>query len=217
MAATLEDLGLDILKCLNTNSSRTFSLAKHPYSVTRSQKLRHDLERWNSILTFTDRARYIRHLKVMDFAPTKESNADNRSDEEKAGVAYDEEEFDPKLALTRFYACSPCLTEYQNETMLPLAQFIQTLRELSDLIYASTDQISSCILSTLHQHHLNCRLHMDTFSLRSLYQLKSHLHDISVDEYALATSLCLYNIVSRYYEYDTDGRVAYNKDAYYRW
>ncbi|KAM5448708.1 hypothetical protein MaudCBS49596_005214 [Microsporum audouinii] len=232
MAVSLEILGLDVLdlvcECLNTRSLRAFALVsklcyaatmRHRFNsieltVKSRETLRRDLERWHDILAVGGRSSYVRRLKVMGCAPTEQSEAQTNSlrgeDELDPYYGYD---FDPRTTLTPFYAGSPCLTEEQNEAMLPLARFIQGLSGLRDLIYASIDQIPPCILSIVHQYRPNCRLHMDTFSLRSLYQFKSNLHDISLDEYALATSPCLYSIAAQYYHYDSEGRVAYNKDA----
>ena len=103
----------------------------------------------------------------------------------------------------------------QNEAWLPFAQFLDHLPHLTDLIYACTNQIPICILASLHQNHPKSRLHLHTFSLRSLHQGKDDdaSHDIDSDEWVLATSPCLASIVVPYSNYDTDELVNYNQDA----
>ncbi|RYP91350.1 hypothetical protein DL770_002490 [Monosporascus sp. CRB-9-2] len=54
---------------------------------------------------------------------------------------------------------------------------------------------------------------MHTFSLRSLYQDRNHLHSIDPDESAIATSLCLTSLAVTHYAFDTDGKVNYNEEA----
>jgi hypothetical protein len=188
------------------------------FTVRGRKKLRQDLERRNEILGIDGRARYVRRVKVVGYMPLLQ--VDEASEEreivpifqpETFGVE-DEHERDsdedhfckPSQGLIEeFYGASPLLTheekQEQNEAWLPLAQFLHQLPDLKDLIYACTDQIPICILSSLHQHHPNSRFHVHTFSPRSLYQPKEHPHDIDPDEFVLATSPCLYSIVVSYF------------------
>ncbi|RYP20714.1 hypothetical protein DL765_002664 [Monosporascus sp. GIB2] len=101
----------------------------------------------------------------------------------------------------------------QNKAWMPLANFIQQLSGLFDLIYTSTDQVPTCLLSTLHQYHPNCRLYVRHFYLRSLVQSRAQLHDIDPDEFELVTSPCLYGIVAPYHGYDSNGKLCFSEEA----
>lgn len=94
----------------------------------------------------------------------------------------------------------------------PLFDFILKL-SLTDLVYACSHQIPPCILRALHEHSPETRLHMHTFSLRSLYQHRDKPRDIDPDEYLLVTSPCLYSIFSKFHKLDEYGRYGYNLQA----
>lgn len=82
------------------------------------------------------------------------------------------------------------------------------------MIHACINQVPICILSFMHQSHPNCRVHVHSFSLRSLHQPKDGSpHDIELDDFVLATSPCLSNIFVSYSGYDTDGKVNYNDEG----
>lgn len=96
----------------------------------------------------------------------------------------------------------------EDEAWTPLADLVRQLPALSDLIYTCPSQFSPCLLQALHQHRPNCRLHMRTFSLRSLNQPAPDAHEL-----ALATSPCLYSVLVRYDSYDSEGMEDYNEEA----
>lgn len=198
------------------------------FTVNGRKKLRQDLERWNEILGIDGRARYVRQVKIVGHMPLlRTDEADERREvapdfEQEASEDESDSDQDdfckPSQGLIRrFYGAGPPLTreakQEQNEAWLPLAQFFDQLPNLKDLVYACTNQVPMCILTSLHQYHPKSRFHVHTFSLRSLYQLRDHPHDIDPDEFALATSPCLHSIVVWYSGYDTDGRVGYTEEA----
>lgn len=94
----------------------------------------------------------------------------------------------------------------------PLSHFIRKLC-LTDLVYVCSHQIPVCVLKVLHQYSPETRLHMHTFSLRSLYQPRDKIHHIDPDEYLLATSPSIYSVVAYVSPYDTWGRLSYNSEA----
>jgi hypothetical protein len=191
------------------------------FKLRGRKKLRPDLDRWDKILGINGRARYVRRVKVVGFMPWLQVNEtgeerevakafqlqtdrdeDEDEDENEEEMKSDGDNFcGPSKGIIRnFNGGNPPLVtqkerQDQNEAWLPLAHFFAQLPALKDLIYACTNQIPICILSSLHQHHSNCRLHVLTFSLRSLYQPKDSPHDIDPDEFVLATSPCLHSIV----------------------
>ncbi|KAL6405155.1 hypothetical protein AUP68_11999 [Ilyonectria robusta] len=98
------------------------------------------------------------------------------------------------------------------EAWQPLSDLILKL-SLTDLVYACSHQIPPCILRTLHAHSLETRLHMHTFSLRSLYQHRDRPRDIDPDEYLLVTSPCLHSVFAKIHMLDDRGRYGYNLQA----
>ncbi|KAH6894740.1 hypothetical protein B0T10DRAFT_436452, partial [Thelonectria olida] len=98
------------------------------------------------------------------------------------------------------------------EAWSPLSRFISQL-SLTDLVYACSHQIPRCLLDALHQNSSQTRLHIHTFSLRSLYQPPGVFHDIDPDEYMLVTSPSLYSIAGKSYHFGTAGRLGYNYEA----
>lgn len=205
------------------------------FVVQGRQTLLKDLEQWNEILAVDGRERYVHQVKIVGYMPRLQMNEagegtevaenyqpdiiDDEDDENE-----DETEIDEGDCLKasngfmeKFTGAASILTDQekqvQNEAWLPLARFLARLSGLKDLIYAAFDQVPTCILSSLQQHHPSSRLHVHTFSLRSLFQLKDRSQDIDPDEYVLTTSPCLYSMVVLYSDYDTLGRVNYNEKA----
>ncbi|KAI1382318.1 hypothetical protein F4677DRAFT_401626 [Hypoxylon crocopeplum] len=87
---------------------------------------------------------------------------------------------------------SPVERVYQiNEYWRPLAELIQQLPALQDLVYECSGQFPPCLLQILHEHLPKCRLHLDTFHLRSL---SSKWPIADGHELMIATSPCLYSI-----------------------
>jgi hypothetical protein len=93
----------------------------------------------------------------------------------------------------------------------PLARLVQILQGLGDVLYASPDQVPPCFLQALLQYQPRCRLHVFTFTLRSL-----GLPETDPGELALMTAPCLYSIWMWYYNtygFDDDGEPAYHAEA----
>ncbi|KAJ5261155.1 hypothetical protein N7478_011750 [Penicillium angulare] len=74
-----------------------------------------------------------------------------------------------------------------------LADLIQQLPMLLDLIFLCRHQFPSCLLEALHRHHPQCKLHIHNFFLRSL---KSP--ELNPYEFQLATSPCLFSLKGEY-------------------
>lgn len=104
------------------------------------------------------------------------------------------------------------MKQIMEEAWQPLSDLILKL-SLTDLVYACSHQIPPCILRTLHAHSLETRLHMHTFSLRSLYQHRDRPRDIDPDEYLLVTSPCLYSVFAKVHMWDDCGRYGYDLQA----
>ncbi|EGX97268.1 hypothetical protein CCM_01928 [Cordyceps militaris CM01] len=95
----------------------------------------------------------------------------------------------------------------------PLIEFCKELPGLEDLVFASASPFPRCLLSHLHSDHPECRLHIHKFGLRSLIHSELHTQPIHPDDIALATSPCLYSIVSATAQYRNRQTVDYNKEA----
>ncbi|KAJ5818797.1 hypothetical protein N7474_004388 [Penicillium riverlandense] len=94
----------------------------------------------------------------------------------------------------------------------PLADLVQRLPLLFDLIFLCPNQFPLCLLETLHRHHPECRLHISKFFLRSL---NGPLTDRS--EFQLATSPCLFSINTDYEDEYPTGHPEFTPDgAYHR-
>ncbi|KAK4677943.1 hypothetical protein QC764_303170 [Podospora pseudoanserina] len=132
---------------------------------------------------------------------------DNEGDSETEDV-YDSSYFRPNLP-----KYDSQRKQELNEAWQPFADLIGQLSGLRDLIYACTHQIPRCILEALHQRHPRSRLHMHTFSLRSLYLSASNVQAIDTDEYALLTSPCLYSIDMKYEPYSDEAEKSFNTEA----
>ncbi|KFX88309.1 hypothetical protein O988_09065 [Pseudogymnoascus sp. VKM F-3808] len=100
------------------------------------------------------------------------------------------------------------------EAWQPLADFIGQLSGLQDVVWAYGGKLPRCILSVVDA--MSCRLHMHRFRFHSLIQHRDHLRDVDPDEFALATSSCLYSIVVPYHDWDSYGKLDYNREAVLR-
>ncbi|KAH6643667.1 hypothetical protein C7974DRAFT_467455 [Boeremia exigua] len=95
----------------------------------------------------------------------------------------------------------------------PLVRFLSSIH-LKDVIWASQEQVPRCILSVLNEQIPRCRLHVYGFDLRSLHQSsKDSLQNINDTEFLLATSPCLYNIITANKPTDNLHCDNYNDDA----
>ncbi|RYP61559.1 hypothetical protein DL771_010080 [Monosporascus sp. 5C6A] len=196
-------------------------------TVRGSKQLHHDLERWDEILRVDGRAGHVRTVKVVGRMPPPDHDGEeediavaNASAEDDEGSDSDSEldlcELPKRPILFDGSRPQPTQPERKKELDQPwirLAHFLSRLSGLKDLVWACHNQLPPCLLSAVHEHHPRSRLHMHTFSLRSLYQDRNHLHRIDPDESAIATSPCLTSLAVTHYAFGTDGKVNYNEEA----
>lgn len=95
----------------------------------------------------------------------------------------------------------------------PLIEFCKELPRLEDMVFASDIPFPRCLLSQLHSDHPECRLHIHKFALRSLIHSELHTQPIHPDDIALATSPCLYSIVSTTGRNSSRRTEDYNEEA----
>ncbi|KAK3296407.1 uncharacterized protein B0H64DRAFT_169614 [Chaetomium fimeti] len=117
------------------------------------------------------------------------------------------------LVLAETQKKSPDITSLTHTAWQQLARLLQMLQGLGDLLYAGESQVPPCLLQALLQFRPRCRLHVFTFTLRSLL-----LPETDPNELALVTAPCLYSIWMWYREtqgYDDDGLPSYEAEAVY--
>ncbi|KAF1960004.1 hypothetical protein CC80DRAFT_582259 [Byssothecium circinans] len=188
------------------------------------EQLKTSISRWHEILQPGERSRHIRRIKATGcmrgedgpvrmpsylLNPSNEIDWDEDSDGDSDE---DEDVFTAPTSLEGFRGSSPIITPESNASRntawVPLARFLRTCAGLRCFVWASTDQVPLCILDVLHN-----QLHVNTFSLRSLYQRYDNLHNIDADEYALVTSPSLTSICVASVPIDEEGRLDYNEEA----
>lgn len=74
----------------------------------------------------------------------------------------------------------PASTNHLHDSLWALlAQFILGLRHITDLYYSCSNQLPPCLLQTIHRAHPSCRLHVNSFRLRSLWDSALDSHEMS--------------------------------------
>lgn len=183
------------------------------------------LKRCNKVFRSDGRTKYIRRARISGQITYEGGSVNQYFREEQLHMWINPDDssldemytFSTPAPLQSFHGSEPACTQENksiaNRGWEPTAQFLASCAGLKDLYWASTDQVPRCILEVLHNHLPRCRLHVHTFSLRSLYQQQHQHHDMDVDEYALATSPSLHSIcVSPTYT-DSWRTTDYNEEA----
>ncbi|SPO01906.1 uncharacterized protein DNG_04579 [Cephalotrichum gorgonifer] len=156
----------------------------------KAESLKGDVERWRGILQTRDCARYVRRLDITAYRAHKPvaSLWPLRSD---LGFWRSHVSFN-------YYAHGHPLTDEdrarQSETWQPLVDFVPSLTGLKDVIFADHEPIPATLFAALQNHPQDVRLHLDSFTLRSLDHVASRLQDIDAFDKALVSSPCLSSI-----------------------
>ncbi|KAK3904978.1 hypothetical protein C8A05DRAFT_13191 [Staphylotrichum tortipilum] len=150
--------------------------------------------------------RHVRHLTIAGSLP------DDDDTPSSAAAAIDDDGTDTHAP--PFHPGTPHPTpsrkRSQSFAWQPLALFLTRLPCLTDVVWACTVQLPPSLLTALPP---TTRLHMHTFSLRSLYARRGAEKAIDPNERALATFPRLCAIRARVVLYDSDGRASYNLEA----
>ncbi|KAK3290940.1 uncharacterized protein B0H64DRAFT_410974 [Chaetomium fimeti] len=190
------------------------------FTIRDKEKLRSDLDRLVAVLSRQDLFGYVRRVVAtgsMDngdkfdginrgFASVI-TNDDTDSDGDSDGDS------DFGAGCLAGPPLSAQQKQAQHEAWLPFARFLGQLPALTDLVYTCVPQIPPCVVTALHQHHPRCRLHIDAFGLDSLCQKRDQLRDIDPDDFALATSPCLYSVRAPCALHDVWGHYDFNMEA----
>jgi hypothetical protein len=230
---SLHAFALTSKECCAAATRERFSLLV--IRASTAEQLRNDTEALGRFLGY--RKKYVRIVKITGATRSNEERLDEANEDEASGddlidflsetaddtygrAAIDDEddpyiiqphprvEFEPTGWKEGF---SPEKRARTDHAWTSVACFISTLT-LKDLVWASTEQVPLCILSTLHKHFPSCRLHVHTFSLRSLYYSADISSGVEESEYLLATSPCLYSIVGPY-SFSDRSKTYYNSQA----
>ncbi|KAF1993030.1 hypothetical protein P154DRAFT_106168 [Amniculicola lignicola CBS 123094] len=172
------------------------------FKVNDEERFRQSLLHLDGLLETTGCRRHVRVVKICQTENLPTQIMRNGFDEIEDPFSI------PPISRIDFYAGAPAP---QRDFWGILARFLSKLA-LRDLIWAVPEQVPSCILSMLHEHLPTSRLHVQTFSLRSLIQ-GNNPQSISDTDYLLATSPCLYSILGPYSPFDPAGRADYNEEA----
>ncbi|KFZ02497.1 hypothetical protein V500_00163 [Pseudogymnoascus sp. VKM F-4518 (FW-2643)] len=238
-ASPLEDLPLIVLENICAYLAQCGSAAQRfcqiRLTVRGRNELQDDLRRWSQVLSIGGRFRCVRRLKILGGPKIQEegggvlqespgatvSEQDEGGEEEKQDDNiqdyFEMHDFcKPSKSGIKFWEDDMPLLhdEDSTEAWQPLAGLIGQLAGLQDLVWAYRSRLPRCILSVADA--MSCRLHMHSFYLSSLIQHRDHLRDVDPDEFALATSSCLYSIVVPFHNWDSDGNLDYNREAVLR-
>ncbi len=211
-------LSLASRPCYVATTPQRFARLK--FVIRTRAKLQHDLQQCITILGRGDRYRHVRRVVVAGSMsdvdePAAGARGRNmswpRMEDEWNLDSDDDGDDDDDFKSVHFTASEPALTpqhkQAQHDAWLPFAHFLARLPALADFFYACAHQMPACVLQVLHTHHPKSRLHMVTFSLRSLYRHPDReLDPIDPDEFLLATSPCLCSIRMPYQAEAQDGR-----------
>jgi hypothetical protein len=191
--------------------------ARISLAVTSQEQLEDAVTKWKDVLSRTDRHKYVRWIRIAGQIWEEGQDPHNKPIALGMDEGYESDGFFQPIVLRCFDGSSPEMTtDYTlrvGEVWRSFAQLLSKLQGLKDLIWAATDQVPQCVLDVLHSLLPQTRLHVHTFSLRSLYQDRDSLHDVHSGEYALATSPSLYSIAAASTFLDSAGNVDYNHEA----
>ncbi|KAJ6083505.1 hypothetical protein N7467_007640 [Penicillium canescens] len=170
-----------------------------------SQKLGDRVESIAQILQQNSSFRYVNQL-VVGGEPTSRETAsygpevEEGTDPDRTAVFENNlhgslDRFNSRKSLYRWAATQhpPEADSPHTDAWQPLADLIQRLPTLLDLIFLCRHQFPSCLLEALHRHHPQCKLHIHNFFLRSLKSPVLHPY-----EFQLATSPCLFSLKGEY-------------------
>jgi hypothetical protein len=201
------------------------------FVAENDQQMDADLTRARRVLAVDGRSCLVRRVKTIGRLNTtpgwrSRNRPDARpiSEPEALGEAYgfdafgeDDQFFKLRNYLGYVESRPECTEENKsraNRSWRPLADFLSILPGLKHLIWASIDQVPRCVLDTLHASLPRTRLHVHSFSLRSLYTNLDEPHnEIDPDEFVLASSPNLYSVCAVVEVYDEEESASYNEEA----
>jgi hypothetical protein len=163
----------------------------------------------------TSKSYTVRRLEIEGRMPREHDDVGQNDTNPDVKIVVEDDESDDELSN---YAIdsdpdhqSPSVTYEEDKTWRLLADFIRELPALADLVYNCSSQFLPCLLGVLDQELSECRLHMKTFYFRSLHQQDTNPH-----EFSLASSPCLYSILSRYSRFYGGDKKDFNREAILR-
>lgn len=159
--------------------------------------------RWIEVLNNASSLQHVRHLEVV---PERDGLPHLRRLDDCGDRSFEKWKYWPDSTL-------PSRALEHDAEWLLLAYLTQTLPGISDFTWGCREQIPACVLRTLHASKPGCRLHLQSFTLRSLIRPASELIHLHAYEFELATSPCLHSIALRYDLKSSAGYTNYNEEA----
>lgn len=198
-------------------------------TIRNREKLHQDIKRWEEILGIDERIRYLRRVEFIgymsllqdckrDWRKRIDEDVSEKNDHEgDEDGFFNPTKYIPGHRVDRGEHVVPQEEGARNKEWLPVARLLEQLPNLRDVVYACTHRIPICILTTLHQHHPNTRLHLHAFYQSSLPRRRCVLRQreindlvgINPDEVLPPNSPYLHSIVVLHYEND------YYRQAHY--
>jgi hypothetical protein len=186
-------------------------------ALSSQEQLEGAITKWENVLSRADRHKYVRWIRISGQIWEQGQDPYNRPTALEMDEGYESDGFFQPMVLQYFGGSSPEMIMDDNssigEVWRSFAQLLSKFQGLKDLLWTATDQVPYYVLDILHNQLPQTRLHVHTFSLRSLYQDRDSLHDVHLGEYALATSPSLYSIFAASTFLDSEGNVDYNHEA----
>lgn len=191
-----------------------------------AQQLEAELVQINCAFSALNATRHIRKLKITGNIPYTRSNDDDSESSEECYTQFRtrrgaEDSYDPFADLQTSpppysaplrYVPSAEQESRRLASWEPLASFISGLA-LTDLIWASSDQVPPSILSALHALSAPCRLHIQRFHFPSLIYRIDEPKEFDEHERAIATSPCLYSLSLSGSKWESRGAINYNYEV----
>ncbi|KAM4063696.1 hypothetical protein HRG_006820 [Hirsutella rhossiliensis] len=204
--------------CASTTRQR---FARMTITTRTREQFQSDVARWSAILSLRQSMGYVRRVTVIGYNPLFPDEAYDyaRGQEEERCELDGDQQVDDESGWGHppdrffyppaepFHWVRPYGTQardnrdQQDDLWHTFVQLLKSLHGLVDFIFASAEQLPRGILAALHHRHPQSRLHMPVFDLRSLRYVKESPRQIDDDDWALATSPCLYSLVAQHSGY----------------
>ena len=187
---------------------RRINITVHPHATLRSE-----IDRLIEALSRAESARYVQCITINGDIRPRPKSEDESELQWLQSTGFNEilPDLGP-LSQSRHYVVydEPVIKKASMEDLswAPVLSLIQVIPHLKDLIYDCKSQFPPSLLSTLHKHHPQCRLHHLSFRFRTLLWGIPYPYEME-----LATSPSLYKVklicTYRDSDYDDD----FNEEA----
>jgi len=189
-------------------------------TVRNRNALQRDVDALVKILAGAELAPYVRHLGIKGFllldteesdetaGPARMPNDDDMDWFQLRGIGEVWGDEEPYLH-GPFREDGPIkISPDESMAWAPVVNLVETLPQLTKLVYDCRNQFPPGLLDAVHKHHPQCKVYHLSFRLRSLRWKNPDLHEM-----AIATSPCLHSVKVRYAWRDSNGEDDFNLEA----